>query len=44
MDLRERISLAITTATADVLQNSWPEIEYSFDVYRGTNEARGKTY
>lgn len=42
--LRERISDAIATVTPDMIQRTWQEIDYRFDVCRATNGAHIETY
>jgi len=37
--LQERITSAIETATRDMIQKTWQEIEFRLDVSRATNDA-----
>jgi hypothetical protein len=42
--LYERITSAIETVTRDMIQKTWQEIGFRFDVSRATNGAQIETY
>ena len=42
--LRERITAALTTVTPEMIQRTWSEIDYRFDICRATNGAHIETY
>ena len=42
--LQERITSAIETVTRDMIQKTWPEIEFRLDVSTATNGAHIEMY
>ena len=42
--LQERITSAIETVTRDMIQKTWPEIEFRLDVSRTTNGSHNEMY
>jgi len=42
--LQERITSAIETVTRDMIQKTWQEIEFRFDVCRATNGTHTEMY
>jgi len=42
--MQERITSAIETATRDMIQKTWQEIEFHLDVSRATNGAHIEMY
>jgi len=42
--LQERITSAIETVTRDMIQKTWQEIEFHFDISRATNGAHIEMY
>ena len=43
-DLQERIYAAVNNVTPEMLHNTWVQVEYRSDIFRGTNGSHVEVY